>query len=264
MRSTGLICAVAAMAGALGAVSVGSAEAAVPGGCTSRGNYHAGATSAYNSSVYGARARIEYNNPDLCGSDTNGGSASVVWSMVTAHSATYPSNSSRNGWAQSGYGQFAQAPGFSASGFHVFTQYTLKCKNTGTCPGSVVRTKFGGTVTVTHYYENYVRASDGRIHMGVDGTQLDATNYNPAGDWDSDYAGQFAGEVIHPQSDVPGTSSDVTTFDHIQKYSPGGAINFFANIDVVTSSYSRHRRAETSPSSGGEGLSVWTSPVSSF
>lgn len=155
-------------------------------------------------------------------------------------------------------------PGFSASGFHVFTQYTLKCKNTGTCPGSVVRTKFGGTVTVTHYYENYVRASDGRIHMGVDGTQLDATNYNPAGDWDSDYAGQFAGEVIHPQSDVPGTSSDVTTFDHIQKYSAGGAINFFANIDVVTSSYSRHRRAETSPSSGGEGLSVWTSPVSSF
>jgi len=117
MRSTGLICAVAAMAGALGAVSVGSAEAAVPGGCTSRGNYHAGATSAYNSSVYGARARIEYNNPDLCGSDTNGGSASVVWSMVTAHSATYPSNSSRNGWAQSGYGQFAQAQGSRQAGF---------------------------------------------------------------------------------------------------------------------------------------------------
>lgn len=229
--------------------------------CSTRSNYLAGATSAFNSTVFGARARIEYNNPDLCGNDSTGPSFSVAWSMVTAGSAT-SSSPSRDGWAQAGFGQFGSGAGFGDSGLHVFSQYTLKCKNTGTC-GSTnpYITTFGGTVSTTHYYENYVRASDGRIRMGVDGTVLDVTNYDPSGDWDPDYAGQFAGETGHAASDVPGTSSDPTSFDYVQKYNSNGSISFFSNISRVTSTAARHKSAEFSPGSGGQGLNIWTSPL---
>jgi len=252
-----------ALVGAVAAVSW-SADAAVPGSCTNRSNYHAGGYTAATTAVFGSRARIEFNNPDLCEADATSHSASVVWSMITAGSAT-SSSPSADGWAQAGYGQFGSQSGFGTSGFHVFSQYTLKCKSTLTCgSGSSVKTEFGGTVTVSHFYENYVRASDGRIHMGVDGTQLDVTNYNPSGDWAPEYEGQFAGEVLHPQSDIAGTSSDVTTLDYLQKYSSSGSIAFFQVVHPAPVPYTRFHRSVTDASVGGQRLDIWTSPLGSF
>lgn len=183
--------------------------------------------------------------------------------MVTASSAS-TSNPAADGWAQTGYGQFGSAAPFPKSGFHVFSQYTKKCKNTLSCTGSPVTTWMGGTVTVSHFYENYVRSSDGRINMAIDGTVVATTNYNPSGDWSPNYAGQFAGEVIHPQSDVPGTSSDVTTFDYLQKYASNGSIAFFQSINPAPVPYSRFNRSVSNSSVGGKKLNAWTSPLNSF
>src|SRR5699024_861378 len=83
-------------------VNAPSAHAALP--CTSapKHSYFAGNRTAFSTSIWGASARIEFNNPNLCGNDgTNSDGTSLVWSMV--HAASDGTN--YNAYAQSGYGQ---------------------------------------------------------------------------------------------------------------------------------------------------------------
>jgi hypothetical protein len=228
-------------------------------------SYFEGAYSAYVTSVFGARGRIEYNNPDLCGSDVSDSGISLAWSMVTAHSDADPNglDPSLDGWAQAGYGQFggsnlAGAP----AGFHIFSQWTRACKNNGTCRGdAAVVTTYNPAPTGSTIYSNYLRASDQHIVMYAASTFLDSTSYNPAGDWDAAWAGQFFGETKHLGDDVVGVQGDPTSFDYLQKYASNGDINFFVSLSHGHSPGTRYHYSTFSPAVGGLGFRIWTDPL---
>lgn len=105
--------------------------------CPAYGASHfSGYTTPPATNIRGSRADIEYMNPDLCGSDSDGQRDSLAWAMIQADSATYPNNLDAGGWAQAGYGQFAyKARSTDASniGIATFTQWTRKCKATLSC-----------------------------------------------------------------------------------------------------------------------------------
>jgi hypothetical protein len=182
--------------------------------CYDPGNWQVGYTTAADERNRGARARIQFENPDLCGSDTDGPSASVAWSMVTAP-ATHASGSM---WAQAGYGQFA----FNGRDIATFTQYTKKCKASASCTGSPVETRFD---TVNPHDPMTYRAfvdSDGHIRMEAGGSgAYDTTTYDPSGDWESQWRLQYFGETLHRPTDVVGLPNDRTLFDEIKRMGQG-------------------------------------------
>lgn len=183
--------------------------------------------------------------------------------MVTAESASmgYTPDSDYDGWAQSGYGQFAADSPFEAVGFHSFAQYTLKCRNAGTCGNQDTRTGFLGSVGASHNYKVYLSAADNHIHMLIDNYQILETNYNPYLDWDSEWAGQYSGEVIHLGSDIPGIASDATTFHTLQKYGPTGALNFFQQIYPKSSGHPHFHTHIYNSTTGGKAMNIWTDPL---
>jgi len=264
MKATILMCIVTAVVSTFATMAFDTAYAAVPGTCNLSGNYLATANSGYSTNIRGARARIEYNNPDLCGDDSTGEGVSVAWSMVSARSDSDLNNTNKQGWAQTGYGQFAANSGFEPSGLHVFAQYKIECKSTGTCTGDTVNTQIGGGIPSPGTYANELRSSDDRIHMSVNGTDLLVTDYDPTGSWDEGWRGQFAGEVLDPKSNVPGTDTDRTTFDYLYYLHPSGSLNFFGSITALTPNYSRHHVRVYNAGVGGKGVDVWTSPLNSF
>ena len=231
--------------------------------CGTPGNFFAGGGAAASSAVRGSSARIEYNNPDLCGNDTTGGSFSVAWAMVTAPSLTFPTNSAAQGWAQTGYGQFAHDSGSLNEGIHPFAQYSLACRSTLSCLGDTVDTYLApGGVTSLQTYSNVWESANGHVHMRVGSTQLLETYYNPVGLWKPEWRGEFAGEVGHAQSDVPGVSSDITTFDYLKKFDAAGASSFYSSVSMYTPTSSRHHVSSYAPAGGGPGLKIWTAPLS--
>lgn len=256
--------------GAAGAaLPMSSSQAAIAGSCVEADpSYISGAASESKASVFGTRAWIEYENPDLCQDDTTSPSLSVAWSMVTAISAHYPASViDAHGWAQTGYGQFGSRATIRGlvSGVHVFSQYTYKCKSYLSCTGERVSTEFGGGVSVSHRYEDYQR-SDGKLVMSIDGTTLDTSNYDPFGDWDREWAGQVAGETFHKQSDIPGTSSDPVNMWGIQKYAANGSTSYYASLTAAEQpgSINRYHNTVNSPASGGQGLAIYTSPLNGY
>jgi hypothetical protein len=98
--------------------------------------------------------------------------------------------------------------------------------------------------------------------MTIDGDEVTETNYDPAGDWDAAWQGQFYGETHEKASDLPGTATDPTNLDYLQKYGSGGSINFFASMTGYTQPSSRYHRDVYSPSVGGTGVKIWTDPLS--
>ncbi|MCW2747522.1 MAG: hypothetical protein JWP10_664 [Nocardioidaceae bacterium] len=240
----------------------GTAQAAQT--CGAASSSFTGGYSAFSSAIFGTRSRIEYNNPDLCGSDADGPGISVVWSMVTAPSDSSPTNNDRVGWAQTGYGQFGGASAYT-TGIWNFAQWTRKCKNVGTCGSDledIVHTVYLDHPSGAQMYANVLRASDDFIHMYVDGVELTKTTYNPAGDWDAAWQGQFFAETHEKSSDVVGTSTDVTSMDYLQKYDSAGGVAFFSTINGSTTSGTRYHRSAYSPTVGGNGLKIWTDPLS--
>lgn len=225
--------------------------------CGNGGAGFAGAQSASNTSVYGARARIEYNNPDLCGSDADGSGGSSAWAMVTDIDWK---SASRYGYAQAGYFQNGAASGYRP-GIFVFAQWTRKCRSAGSCgTGAQFTTEYFGSVSTTHTYAAYQVASTGRIRMTVDGALIGETNYNVSGDWDPRWEGQFYGEAHDLGSDVPGTAADKTQLDYLQKYNSDGTISFFQYVTGRTTSGTRYHRDVYDSPVGGQGVYVWTDP----
>lgn len=249
---------------ALVALTMPGEAAAAPNSCGAFATHFAGAKSSFATSTFGSRARIEYNNPDLCGSDTTDSGASVAWSMVYAHSATQAPDPFYDGYAQVGYGQFAAGAGTSQTGILVFAQWTTKCKSSGTCGfGDQYKTEFrpGGAPEGSLMYENYLSASDSLIHMRAGGTQVAVTGYNPTGDWAAAWQGQFAGEVKHLSDDIVGTAGDPTDFDYLQKYDSAGNINFYQSLTYTVTSTARYHLSTFSPGVGGLGIRTWTDPL---
>lgn len=244
------------------AISVVPAANAAPATCpvyTSQTNY--GIAGAYAVSTAGARARIEYNNPDLCGSDADGPGLSTAWTMITAGSAV----GGAHGWAQSGYIQLGSAAQpFNTNGIHYFYQFTKACRVRGNCAAgdTGLTTKFFGTPQAgTAFYSDFLRISDHRIHMYAAGVDLGIVGYDTDGDWDHAWSAQNGVETFHKDDDVPGTSTDVTSFDYLQRYLADESTTFLSNTTTVNPTYSRHKMAATTPAGGGIGFNAWTDPL---
>ncbi len=164
-------------------------------------------------------------------------------------------------WAQSGYGQFGGSISGYASGIHTFSQFTLVCHAHGGCgSGTHIRSAFGPAPSGTKYYSNYIK-SDGLVYMYAGSTLLDYTNFNPTGDWTDAKGGQFYGETLDLQTDVPGVASNKCKFDYIQKYDANQNPVYFSNLGAAGSAQTRYRHSTNDPSTGGLGLQIWTDPL---
>lgn len=222
-------------------------------------NRKVGYKTSAETSINGAMARIQFQNPDLCGSDTDDGSASVAWSMVQADSATYPNDSAATGYAQAGYGQFAH----SNININTFTQWTLKCKATKSCSGFPAETRYDPTGTNPADWTYRVREqADGKIWMEAGQGITDTTTYDPSGDWEASWRASFFGETLDRQSDVVGISSDRTLFDNLKKYNDNGN---WANLTSFISQNEYVTRYNLSSIGGnatdGYYFTIWTYPL---
>lgn len=262
MSSWAAVAAVAATS--LGALATAPAAEAAGSTCPIVGtqtNY--GVLGAYATTTAGARARIEYNNPDLCGSDSTGSGLSTAWTMVTASTAVAGGS---QGWAQSGYLQLGSgASSDGSSGIHYFYQYTKACKLRGNCAAgdAGVSTKlFGTPQSGTSFYSDFLRISDHRIHMYAAGVDLGIVGYDTDGDWDHAWSAQNGVETLNREDDVPGVASDVTSFDYLQRYLGNESISFLSNTTTAQPpGSSRYKLANTSPAGGGVGFNAWTDPL---
>lgn len=246
------------------AVNTPPAHAALP--CTSapKMSYFAGNTTAFSTSIWGASARIEYNNPNLCGDDgTNSDGLSMAWSMVHAHSAN---GHNYEAWAQSGYGQGGPANNYWPHQIWQFSQYRRQCAVvSNSCGGaSTLITKFIYTNPDPKnpwiYTSRWRTDIDNRIYMYANGVMIDKTDYNPAGVWSSKWQGQYFGETKELSSDIVGTAADVTAMDHV-RWVDSSQVFHFANLTGSSTDSYRYHATTFSPSSGGTGIHIWTDPI---
>jgi hypothetical protein len=220
-----------------------------------------------SSSVWGSRASIEFYNPDLCGSDTTGGSASVAWVMVSAPSSTLPGNESAAGWAQVGYGQFGypHPNGPAQEGdIATFAQYTKKCKSTLGCTGSQTVTQWDPTNPTAAWVYKVEFAGgavgDQHLHMRANGVEILETTYNPGGDWATSWTNSFFGETKDIGSDVVGKTTQQVAFTELDNQStPGGA---WANISSLSPGPYQHEPLRYKKSIFGSlDFRIWTNPI---
>lgn len=206
-----------------------------------------GRGSAYSTAIYGARAEIERNVPQLCSSAGGSPSLSTAWAMV---------NSRNNYWAQAGYIKVGEeSPNFpDREGMLMVSQWMRA--NRG------LVTRFAPDPGGERMYSVYQSRSDGHIHMRADGIQIDETEYNPSGVWDPAWSAQYAGETRHYASDVPGTASDKTTFSYLQRYDGNGGVHFVGSFPLdVNEAPWRYKKTLFPAAVGGYGMNIWTDPL---
>jgi hypothetical protein len=246
---------------ASGLLSTPPADAANP--CGTPGVGYTGAQTAFKPSVYGARASIEYQNTDLCGSDATGFGLAEMWAMTAAYSVDSATNRNMMGYAQSGYIQAGGAvPGY-ATGIWRWGQYSSRCTSHANCGSAAPFHNLyaGHPDGAKEMYAAYRSASDGHVHMTVGSTSIGETNYDPTGDWSSNWQGQFYGEVHDWNTDVPGTVGNKATMNYLQKYDSTGGIDFFAVVTGSTTAGTRYHRDVYDSSVGGQGVNIWTNPL---
>lgn len=233
-------------------VGVGVTPAQAAGACNGpTKSYYAGAQKAtYQSSVYGVRANIEYQNPTLCGAP-NSRSSTSAWAMLIPRTPTIQ-------MAQSGYLKLGSALSGS-TGVHVFGQYTRACVPNCAAGVNGYPTFLGPAPTGSKMYSVYLRSSDGRIGMYAGSTLLGEVNRSVTGEWSTDWSGQFAGETHDPNSDIPGTAANHVRFNYIQKYDSAGNIGFIQDINLgLTPTRSNYHQSSGAASVGGVYLDIWT------
>lgn len=234
--------------------------------CDFQATYLLGRHGVASTATYGARARIEYNNPDLCGSDATGPGFSSAWSMITADSVD-PTNYGQRNYAQAGYVQIGGAYPGAPAGIFTFAQYTRKCYAHGNCAGDQDDfNTFGQSVwraapTGTAMYAVTLRSSDDRIHLYSGNTELLEVGYDVTDDWVAAWEPQFFGETKHSADDMPGTTADVTSFDYLQRYLADGSVAFLSNPLNSSVPHVRYHRQNTNPGVGGTGFNLWTDPL---
>ena len=243
---------IAAVTGSAGSVRAAGAT------CTTRYTHlHDGGYTPGSTSVFGVSARIEFSNPDLCGTDASTNVWSVVYAMV------YDGN---RYFAQSGYGQWGgsvpQGPGNIPPGFHTFSQYTNACYP-ASCGGGapIVSTNWGPNPNQTETYTSKYISSASKIFIYHDSVILDTTSYNPLTVWSGVWEGQFDGETEDSDTDIVGTAADQTQLYNIQFFGPGGAAHFFSVVTPHVPDLPRYHVAKYSPTGGGTGLLLWTDPL---
>lgn len=259
--ATWLLTLATALAGALSLNAPASAAGACPV-YPPPVNFHTGGQSAFNSGIFGVSARIETNQPDLCGADASSSGSSGPWAMVAARSKTYPTSDLALGYAQAGYQQTGSASGFyGMTGIYTFSQYTKKCSSTLSC-GTTANfvTKFSAAPSGPTVY-SAIQFSDGLVHMHAGDRHIDQTGYSPTGVWQPAWQGQFYGETTETESDQVGTASDPTTFDQIKKYSSSGSGSNFVSIPADTDYPSNYHSQSSATVAAGVVLNIWTAPT---
>lgn len=219
----------AVCASAVALVPTSSAPVANAAGenCLNQGNYFAGVGSPRTSAIFGSRAEIQRDDPQLCSAAGGSPSDSSAWAMVTAQIVGHPN---QDHYAQVGYAKVGARSGEPVQGLHVFAQYTRACKPD--CAGANFVNVYAPAPGGTELYTNVLRSSDNRIHMLADGVEIARTGYDPQGDWQPEWQAQFAGETFHPQSDVVGTVNNRTRFFRLQRFESNGDINFIQNFPL--------------------------------
>lgn len=244
--------------------SAHSASAAGP--CLSYQNHRAGYYGAPSPDIYGASAKIETNNPDLCGDDASDAGDSTAWAMVHAPSwqAVQEGQSqdpNRQMWAQAGYGQFGSTnPTGAPTGFGTFAQYALKCKATNTCVTNPLKTRYATANPVGDWkYDAYRSGADHVLRMRVNNVVLLDSQYDPLGDWWESWDAQWAGEVFHYNDDMVGTPSDPTSFFDLKVYDELSASGFYTGtLTGVSTAAGRFMYTQYTPGGGGKGIRIWT------
>lgn len=215
-----------------------------------------GANTTLQTSIFGGRAQISSQDPNLCGST----SVSVAWSMVTAHVAGQ--SDSHLGWAQVGFGRFGNDVG-STHGFHMFAQFENNCDVLDPFSCSPV-TKFDVAPPSNAFYSDMFKDADNRIHMyATSGNQLAKTGFDPTAIWDAAWQDQFQGETKHLQTDAPGTTGDRVQFTTIQKLINGtgdwqDTTNLYQQGDPPPCRYHFHDLPGTSTD-----FEIYTDPLNS-
>lgn len=241
-------------------VSLPGTSVAAGSSCSNGGNWFAGYDTNYSNSRWGSRATIEYNNPDLCGNDTSGPSASTAWVMISGPSQQV----GQDDYAQSGYGQFADGSTQSSPGFHTFVQWTSACFHTHSCGSNLSRhTMFEPAPTGASVYRVSYRGGPGddqHFHMYRDGGYIDETNYNPVTVWTGTWRNSFEGEALHAATDVVGTADDPTRFTGVSNQNganPTWTTISNSSLDPSTPSTTRYHKEKYAPSD----FRIWTNPL---
>lgn len=174
--------------------------------CSSFANTYAGGADA-SQSTWGAVANIDTRSASFCttGDPTSGDEIST-WSMT-----------------QGPYGYFAQAGYLKAysGGPTSWTEFG-EYNDVGGC-GCFSHTQKLWNATSNgenHMYWEQYDSATGRESMNVDGSQIFETNYNPQGNWGSNWKASFMGENDNLGDDMPGSSSTPTNFSGLM-YWPG-------------------------------------------
>lgn len=207
-------------------------------------------------------------NPDLCGGGGTSNGLSSAWTMVTAHPVD---SSGSDGHAQVGYLDMGASYPYvtdlgAPSGYHRFSEWTRKCFAHGTCGSTIAANISFSTYATpdagTDTFDVHRVASDGHLHMYINGTNVDEVGYNTTGDWNSAWAVEILGETKHWQDNLVGTPTDPINFDNLQRYESDGSINFFTGLSKAEAPpRDRYHFGWTSPSGGGQGFKIWTDPL---
>ena len=222
-----------------------------------------GAQSGFSLSYWGARAYIDYRDPDLCGTDSTSSGVSVVWSMITENG---------NSFAQAGYGQFGPASYYGTTyrinGIYAFDEWTYACYETNSCgAGSPLFSFSAFPMTFSSsspyaYTAKYV-TDDDRIHMYANGTYLDETSYDPTTIWQGSWQGEFFGETHDTASDIVGTATTKTNLGQIGWSNEAGTFSPFASLSgtIAGAGSPRYHTDKYTDGSGNPADLIWTDPA---
>lgn len=231
--------------------------------CTSIGNYYGGTYSTTQTFIRGARATIGPDNPDLCAGGTGSPSDSSAWAMVTG---LRQGSSSFLMYAQTGYAKVGsrsfEAEYVPGGGLRKFAQFSKACAPGCGSPGDPQTdyvTWYSGSAPTTALTYVAKLEGDGKIHMYSNGVDVLQTGYNVMDHWGSGWQVQYAGEALHPQSDIPGTSANKVSMWNLDYWKYGGPYNSVTTLTDVQSG--RFYVEQFAPATGGLGIKIWTYPI---
>lgn len=212
-----------------------------------------GAVTGASTSIFGASAKITYQNPTVC---NQAGRSSSAWSMVSAPNNGQP-NGPHNWYFQVGFKKLAGGAPVK------WAQWTKDCyPNCGTA--SVHQNWYGAGTSTTNTYAVYLVASTQRLRATIEGADIGAgPTYNPANYWDANWRANYSGETQDRNSKIPGVVTNKVQFNNIMRYNSDGSITFvgsFADSGVKCgpTPCPQYHYNSYSPPSGGLGFRIWS------
>jgi hypothetical protein len=184
--------------------------------------------------------------------------------MVTA---PVQGNTSHQGWAQVGYGEFGLNAGWDQPSccHHVWAQ-EVRDYNFDTKVALGLRNIWRPAPTGPDLYTVGYRSGDQRVHYIVGSNEIGKTIFNAATAWTADWQAQYFGETFHVRSDVVGTLADPVHFTGVQRKNSGEDQNSWTdvtNLTLNTDKPDRYHREKTNPTQN-QSFNIWTHPLYSL